>query len=61
MLNFEKKDKIDIISFSVNKINALITDDIREGIIKVFDVSNSKVIIDLIGNDCVTTRGVLGT
>jgi anti-anti-sigma factor len=57
MLNFEKKDKIDIISFSVNKINALITDDIREGIIKVFDVSNSKVIIDLKGVEYVDSSG----
>ena len=57
MLNFEKKDKIDIISFSVNKINALIIDEIREGIIKVFDVSNSKVIIDLKGVEYVDSSG----
>ena len=30
MINIEKKDKIDIISFTVNKINALIVDEIRE-------------------------------
>jgi anti-sigma B factor antagonist len=57
MLNFEKKDKIDIISFTVNKINALIVDEIREGIIKVFDVSNSKVIIDLKGVEYVDSSG----
>jgi anti-anti-sigma factor len=57
MLNFEKREKIDIISFSVNKINALIIDDIREGIIKIFDVSNSKVIIDLKGVEYVDSSG----
>jgi anti-anti-sigma factor len=54
MLNFEKREKIDIISFSVN---ALIIDDIREGIIKIFDVSNSKVIIDLKGVEYVDSSG----
>jgi anti-anti-sigma factor len=57
MINIEKKDKIDIISFSVNKINALIVDEIREGILKVLDNSNSKVIIDLKGVDYVDSSG----
>ena len=57
MINIEKRDKIDIISFSVNKINALIIDDIRDGILKVFDNSNSKVIIDLSGVDYVDSSG----
>jgi anti-sigma B factor antagonist len=57
MINIEKKDKIDIISFSVNKINALIIDEIREGILKVFDNSNSKVIIDLKGVEYVDSSG----
>jgi anti-anti-sigma factor len=57
MVNIEKKDKIDIVSFSVNKINALIVDEIREGILKVFDNSNSKVIIDLKGIEYVDSSG----
>jgi anti-sigma B factor antagonist len=57
MINIEKKNKIDIISFSVNKINALIIDDISEGILKVFDNSNSKVIIDLKGVEYVDSSG----
>jgi anti-anti-sigma factor len=57
MINIEKKDKIDIISFSVNKINALIIDEIREGILKVFDNNNSKVIIDLKGVEYVDSSG----
>ena len=57
MINIEKKDNIDIISFSVNKINALIVDEIRDIILKVFDNSNSKVIIDLKGVEYVDSSG----
>jgi anti-anti-sigma factor len=57
MINIEKKDKIDIISFSVVKINALIIDEIRDCILKVFDNSNSKVIIDLKGVEYVDSSG----
>lgn len=57
MINIEKKDKIDIVSFSVNKINALITDEIRDGINKLFDNSSSKVIIDLKGVEYIDSSG----
>jgi anti-sigma B factor antagonist len=57
MIKIEKKDKIDIISFTVNKINALNIDEIREGIIKVFDNSNAKVIIDLKGVEYIDSSG----
>jgi anti-anti-sigma factor len=57
MVNFEKKSNIDIITFSVNKINALISDDIRDSITKVFDISNSKVIIDLKGVEYIDSSG----
>jgi anti-anti-sigma factor len=57
MINIEKKDKIDIISFSVYKINALITDEIRDRINNVFDNSNSKVIIDLKGVEYIDSSG----
>lgn len=57
MINIEKKDKIDIISFSVKKINALVVDEIKEGILKVLDNSNSKVIIDLKGVEYVDSSG----
>jgi anti-anti-sigma factor len=57
MINIEKKDKIDIISFSVSNINALITDEIRAGIMKVIDNSSSKVIIDLIGVKFIDSSG----
>jgi anti-anti-sigma factor len=57
MINIEKKDKIDIVSFSVARINALIADEIRDGINKVFDNSNSKVIIDLKGVEYIDSSG----
>lgn len=57
MINIEKIDKIDIISFTVNKINALIVDDIRDGIVRVFDNSNSKAIIDLKGVEYIDSSG----
>ncbi|HLP73481.1 MAG TPA: STAS domain-containing protein [Bacteroidales bacterium] len=57
MVNIEKRDKIDVISFSVNKINALITDEIRETICKVFDNSNSNVVIDLSGVHYIDSSG----
>jgi len=49
MINIEKRDKIDIITFTIDRINALITDEIREEINGVFQNGNSKVIIDLKG------------
>ncbi len=57
MINIEKKDKIDIISFSVSKINALITDEIRETLSKFFDNSNIKMIIDLKGVEYIDSSG----
>ena len=57
MINIEKRDKIDIVSFSANRINALITDEIRDEISKVFEVSNAKVIIDLRGVEYIDSSG----
>ena len=57
MIIIERKDKIDIISFTVNIINALITDEIREKIDRVFDNTNSKVVIDLKGVEYIDSSG----
>jgi anti-sigma B factor antagonist len=57
MISIEKRDKVEIISFNVININALITDEIRERITKVFDTSNSKVIIDLKGVEYIDSSG----
>lgn len=57
MVNIERRDKIDIISFPFNRINALISDELREEISKIFDNSNSKVIIDLKGIEYIDSSG----
>ena len=57
MINIEKKDKIDVVSFTINKINALITDEIRDNVNKVFEKTNSKVIIDLSGVEYIDSSG----
>jgi anti-sigma B factor antagonist len=57
MINIEKRGRIDIISFTVNKIDAMISDEIREGIIRVFDNSNSRVIIYLKGIEYIDSSG----
>jgi len=57
MINIERKDKIDIISFPVDKIDALITDEIRELINKVFENSFSKVVINLHGVEYIDSSG----
>ena len=57
MINIEKRDKIDIITFTVDRINALITDELRDEIGKVFENANSKVIIDLKGVQYIDSTG----
>jgi len=57
MINIEKRDKIDIITFTVDRINALIADDLRSEIGKVFENANSKVIIDLKGVQYIDSTG----
>lgn len=57
MINIEKRDKVDVVSFSVSKINAFITDEVRESISRVFETSNSKVIINLKGVNYIDSSG----
>jgi len=57
MINIEKRDKIDIVTFQVNNINALISEEIREEINKIFINSNSKLIIDLKGVEYIDSSG----
>jgi anti-sigma B factor antagonist len=57
MIRTEQKEKIEIITFSVNNINALVTDEIRQEIINVISNSNPKVIIDLNGVEYIDSSG----
>jgi len=57
MVNFEKKNNVDIVTFSVDRINALVADEIRDLIIKLFDNPHAKVIIDLKGVQYIDSSG----
>lgn len=57
MISIEKRGKIDVISFKVTKINALIIEELREGILKILEISNSRVILDLKGVEYVDSSG----
>jgi anti-anti-sigma factor len=57
MINVEKRDKIDIVTFSVDKINALITDEIKQEIGKLFGNGTSKIILDLRGVEYMDSSG----
>ncbi len=57
MVNIERRDKIDIISFTVKKIDALVTDEIRQTVNKVFDNAHSKAILDLKGVEYIDSSG----
>lgn len=57
MIKTDKRDKIDIISFTVNKINALITEDIREEINRLSSAPSARIIIDLTGVEYIDSSG----
>lgn len=57
MIRIERRDKIDIITFTVDKINALMTDEIRNKINIVFENVNPKVVIDLSGVNYIDSSG----
>lgn len=57
MISIEKRDKIDIVTFTVNKINALMTEEIHDEIVKLFDNTNPKLIIDLKGVEYIDSSG----
>jgi len=58
MIRTEQKDKIEIITFTVTNINALVADEIRELILNVISNSNPKVIIDLKGVEYIDSSGL---
>jgi anti-sigma B factor antagonist len=57
MFVIEKRNQVDVVSFTVSRINALIVDEIREGILRIFENPNLKVIIDLKGVEYVDSSG----
>lgn len=57
LISFAKAGKIDIISFSVNKLNAISLDEIKDGVGNIFTEPHSKVIIDLKGVEYIDSTG----
>lgn len=57
MVKISKLDKIDVVSFSVDRINALVSDEIRDMIGSVFETAHSNMIIDLSGINYIDSSG----
>ena len=57
MINIEKTGNADIVTFTIDKINALITEDIKTEIGKLYDNANSVVIINLKGVNYIDSSG----
>jgi len=57
MVNCEKRGKIEIISFSLTKLDAIIADEVRETISHSFAEPNSKVILNLKGIKYIDSTG----
>jgi len=59
MVIVEKLDNnVDHVSFyELNKLNATVADDIRSELVRMFDVPNAKVVIDLKGVEYIDSTG----
>lgn len=57
MVKIERVGNVDIVTFTVNKVNALVTDEIKEQVAKLFEQPNSKVILDLKGVEYIDSSG----
>ncbi|HKK42128.1 MAG TPA: STAS domain-containing protein [Bacteroidales bacterium] len=57
MISIDKTGGIERVTFNVDRIDALITEDIKEGIMKSFDTPRAKVIIDLKGVQYIDSSG----
>ena len=57
MVHIEKVGNVEVITFSVNKINALITDEIKQQVSRLFEHPNTKVVIDLKGVEYIDSSG----
>lgn len=57
MINIEKRNKVDIVTFPGNIINALTAESIKDEISKIFETSNSRLIIDLKGVEYIDSSG----
>ncbi len=57
MINIERRDKIEIVTFPDRIINALVTDEIRDEINNILINSASRLVIDLSGVEYIDSSG----
>lgn len=57
MINIERNGKIDVITFSANKLNANTIEEMKEGVKTLFVNPHSRVIIDLRGVEYIDSSG----
>lgn len=57
MIYIQKRNKIDIITFAIDRINALISDDLKNEITQILENSNPRVILDLKGVQYIDSTG----
>ena len=57
MVKIERSGNVEVVSFTVNKINALVTDEIREQITRLFEQAGTRVVIDLKGVEYIDSTG----
>ena len=57
MIKIEKVGNVEVVTFTVKKINALVTDKIKEQVIKLFEQAGTKLIIDLKGVEYIDSTG----
>jgi len=58
MVNIEKRGNVELVSFTVNRINALITEELREPVMKLFEQQNTRVVFDLKGVEYIDSSGI---
>lgn len=57
MIQIEKRNKYDIVTFNIEKINGLVSDHIRDEVAKLFIPSGSKVVLNLAGVKYIDSSG----
>ncbi|NMC41921.1 MAG: STAS domain-containing protein [Bacteroidales bacterium] len=57
MINTEKRGRIEIVSLTESKLNALTAETFREEVTLLFSENNSRVIINLTGVDYIDSTG----
>ncbi|MFN8240179.1 MAG: STAS domain-containing protein [Bacteroidales bacterium] len=57
MLKIERIGTVDLVTFEITRINALVAEDIKEQVNRVFDQQGAKVVFDLKGVEYIDSSG----